>query len=159
MGRLESLIKIDSYSVIYGIDGNEKDIGYYEPEKKELWKQTEDGETDYDIPNWMHKKFVALLTPKQFDEFVDNQGLFAEDVETMGALGQVGYGFGWSPAISFRSENDCIQSAYVTPNVNKNEAEKFRKQTTINQHGETIKNDSDKLWEAVRKQVIRKYGI
>jgi hypothetical protein len=37
-------------------------------------------------------------------------------VQTLGSLGAPGCGFGWSPAISFRSDDpDAIQSAYVTP--------------------------------------------
>jgi hypothetical protein len=34
----------------------------------------------------------------------------------MGSLGAPGFGFGWAPAISFRSDDpDAIQNAYVTP--------------------------------------------
>ena len=34
----------------------------------------------------------------------------------MGSLGAPGFGIGWAPAISFRSDDPCaIQSAYVSP--------------------------------------------
>jgi hypothetical protein len=57
-----------------------------------------------------------VLNREQFDEFVEKCNLIAEDVQTMGSLGAPGLGYGWSPAVSFHSDDsNAIQSAYVTP--------------------------------------------
>lgn len=139
-------IKIESYSVIYSIDG--EDTESHEPYNLDLWQQTEDSESDHGVSKWKHKKFVALLTPEQFREFVDNQGLYAEKIETMGSLGAPGYEGSWSPAISFTAENYDIQNAYVTPNISAQESEKLEQ-----------KYGKKEIWEAIRKQVIEEYGI
>lgn len=69
-------------------------------------------------------------------------GLFAEDVQTMGSIGAPGFGFGWAPAISFRSDDpDAIQSAYVTP------LPEVRKESL---------NERD--WERVRDAVLAANG-
>jgi hypothetical protein len=143
---LSEQIKIESYSIIYGIDGDYPDN--YTPNNKKLWKLTEKGKSDLGIPRWTHKKYVAILTPKQFDEFIDETGLFA-DCETMGSLGAPGYGFGWSPAINFTSEqNDALISAYVTPNISKTEYKRLKQL-----YGE------DKIWDIITKQLFDKYGL
>ena len=87
-----------------------------------LWDQTEDDssyEYGYLEGCWEeghHRKWAALLTRDQFNEFIERCGLFAEDVETMGSLGAPGFGYGWAPAISFTGDDeDAIKSAYVTP--------------------------------------------
>ena len=60
----------------------------------------------------------------------------------MGSLGAPGFGFGWSPAISFRSDDcDAIQSAYVTPIL---EVKK--------QHGD------ERDWKRIREAVLSLYG-
>ena len=142
-------INIESYSVIYSIDGD--DLDGHTPSNIAIWQETENSEeSDFDVPNWKHKKFVAILTPEQFNEFINDMGLYAEDVETMGSLGAPGYGFSWSPAISFNSENeyDIHQNAYVTPNINKKEGKRLEKL-----YGK--KN----IWEPIRQQIIQEYGI
>ena len=94
-----------------------------------------------------HRKWCAVLTRKQFDRFVVHVGLFAEDVETMGSLGAPGCGFGLSPAISFRNDDtDAIQSAYVTPLI---EVEAKR---------EITPERSDKVWNRVRRAMLRTFG-
>lgn len=117
------------FSIIYSVDVPEdENIDLYSPPQvDELWDQTEDDEQyDYGYlegcwENGSHRKWCAILTREQFDEFIDHCGLQAEDTETMGSLGAPGCGFGWAPAISFNSDDpDAIQSAYVTPLVREN---------------------------------------
>jgi hypothetical protein len=112
------------FSVIYSVDTPaDIDVLDYAPEQvDDLWDETEDDsqfEYSYLEGRWEgghHRKWCALLTREQFDKFVDRCGLIAEDVQTMGSLGAPGFGVGWAPAISFRSDDpDAIQSAYVTP--------------------------------------------
>jgi hypothetical protein len=60
----------------------------------------------------------------------------------MGSIGAPGFGFGWAPAISFRSDDpDAIQSAYITP---------------VPETSKEELNESD--WERVRSAVISVYG-
>jgi len=112
------------FSVIYSADVPEgisiKD--YAPPQVGRLWSLTEgDDQFEYGYleGRWekgKHRKWVALLTRKQFDAFIDKLGLYAERTETMGSLGAPGFGFGWSPAISFNGDHeDAILNAYVTP--------------------------------------------
>jgi len=112
-------------SVIYSIDTpRETRIAQFNPPRsqKRLWQLTE-GDSGYEYGylegRWSkgkHRKWVAILSRVQFQEFLDNTGLFAEDVQTMGSLGAPGCGYGLAPAFSFRTDDpDAIQSAYVTP--------------------------------------------
>ncbi len=138
------------FSVIYSVDVPEyEDISRYAPPKaEELWDETE-GDESYEYgylegawQNGSHKKFVALLDREQFDDFVDHCGLFAERCGTLGSLGSPGFGFGWSPAISFRSDDpDALQSAYVTPLP---EVER--------------ESCDERDWERVRGAVLSVYG-
>jgi len=112
------------FSVIYSADTPEDVdvLDYAPPQVEELWDETED-DSGYEYAylegrweNGSHRKWCAVLSREQFDEFTQKCGLFAEDVQTMGAIGTPGCGFGCAPAISFRSDDsDAIQSAYVTP--------------------------------------------
>jgi len=112
------------FSVIYSADVPEgvsiKD--YAPPQVGRLWSLTEGDEQfeySYLEGRWekgKHRKWVALLTRKQFDAFVSKLSLYADSTETMGSLGAPGFGFGWSPAISFNADHeDAIVNAYVTP--------------------------------------------
>ena len=111
------------FSVIYSVDvpRNESIVPYL-PSQRHLFQQTE-GDEQYDYGylegDWTkgkHRKLCAILNKRQFSQFLDDTGLFPEDVETMGSIGAPGFGMGWSPAISFRSDAySAIQSAYVTP--------------------------------------------
>jgi hypothetical protein len=142
-------IQIESFSVIYSIDGPRRELSLYIPENKpRIWKKTEDSSSEMGPPRWWHKKYGGILTPEQFENFVDTQGLYAEDVETMGSIGAPGYGFGWAPAISFMSENDIYQNAYVTPNINETEGKRLEKIF-----------GKEKMWDAIREYLIGKYGI
>jgi hypothetical protein len=112
------------FSVIYSVDVPEyQDISRFAPPNvEELWDETEDddqfeyGYLEGEWENGSHRKWCAVLERDQFNEFVDHCGLFAERTETMGSIGAPGFGYGWAPAISFRSDDpDAIQNAYVTP--------------------------------------------
>lgn len=111
------------FSVIYSVDVPEdEDISRFAPPDLSLWEETE-GDNQYEYgylegcwENGSHRKWCAMLDRKQFDEFVELCGLFAESTETMGSLGAPGFGFGWAPAISFNGDHeDAICNADVTP--------------------------------------------
>jgi hypothetical protein len=138
------------FSVIYSADVPEgvDVMDYAPPQMEDLWDETEDDdqyEFSYLEGRWSeghHRKWCALLDREQFEEFIEHCGLFAEDVQTLGSLGAPGFGFGWAPAISFRSDDpDAIQSAYVTP-IPEVEKDSF----------------SDRDWDRVRGAVLAVYG-
>ncbi len=138
------------FSIIYSVDvpADEDVLGHAPPKADELWDQTEDDsnyEYGYLEGCWEeghHRKWAAILTRDQFDDFTDHCGLFAEDVETMGNLGAPGCGFGLAPAISFTSDDqDAIQSAYVTP-LPETDKEKL----------------TDRDWRRTRRAVLAVYG-
>ncbi len=145
------------YSIIYSVDvptccEDPVRISDYLPKNRKPWTTTEDDsnyEYDYLEGDWLtgkHRKLCGILNQKQFDKFIDEMCLLAENVETMGSIGAPGFGFGHVPAISFMGDTDhgygasAIQSAYVTP---------FDDAWTGDDHPE---------WEDVRKEIIEKYG-
>ena len=138
------------FSVIYSVDIPQgvSIKNFAPPQVGRLWTLTE-GDQQYEYSylegRWekgRHRKWTALLTRNQFDAFVGKLGLHAESTETMGSLGAPGFGFGWSPAISFTSDDqDAITSAYVTPLP------------------ETTKEGGDERdWQRVREAVLSVYG-
>lgn len=138
------------FSVIYTADvpADEDVLDHAPPHVADLWDETEgDGQFEYGYleGRWEgghHRKWCAVLTRDQFDEFVRRCGLVAEDVRTMGSIGAPGFGFGWAPAISFNGDHpDAIQNAYVTP------LPETRKKAL---------GDSD--WERVRDAVLAVYA-
>ncbi len=138
------------FSVIYSVDTPaEVDVlDYAPPQVGDLWDETEgDDQFEYGYleGRWedgLHRKWCAVLTRAQFDEFIQRTGLIAEDVQTMGSIGAPGFGFGWAPAISFNGDDlDAIQSAYVTP-LPEVEKDHF----------------DDRDWERVRGAVLAVYG-
>jgi hypothetical protein len=138
------------FSVIYSVDVPEDvdALDFAPPHVETLWKKTE-GDDQYDYSyledRWttgMHRKWCAVLTREQFDEFVAECGLRADDCETMGSIGAPGFGYGWAPAISFNGDHqDSIQSAYVTP---------------IPEVERTEFHEGD--WDRVRDAVLAVYG-
>lgn len=138
------------FSVIYSADVPEgvSIRDYAPPQVGRLWTMTEAGESEYAYleGRWQnrskHRKWTAILTRQQFDAFVSKLGLYAESTETMGSLGAPGFGFGWSPAISFSADHeDAIVSAYVTPIP------------------ETTKAGGDERdWQRVRRAVLSAYA-
>ena len=139
------------FSVIYSADcpRTESIAQFHPPHVRKLWDQTEgDDQYDYgylegDWERGKHRKWCALLTKDQFNEFVETLGLVAEDVQTMGSIGAPGFGFGCAPAISFNDSGDvrAILNAYVTP------LPETKKQ-----------NWTEQDWERVRTAVINCYG-
>jgi hypothetical protein len=138
------------FSVIYSVDtpADVDTLDYAPPQVTDLWDETEDDsqfEYSYLEGRWEeghHRKWCALLTRDQFNQFIRRTGLVAEDVQTMGSIGALGCGFGWAPAISFTgNDQDAIQNAYVTPIP---EVEKG--------------HFDDRDWERVRCAVLSVYG-
>ncbi len=134
------------FSVIYSIDTcGDVSVKSFNPPRSRAWELTESGKSEYDYLEgaWAkgkHRKWCALLTKAQFNEFVSKCGLIAEDVETMGSLGAPGCGFGFSSAISFNAEHyEAICNAYVTPLCRKDGA-------------------SEKDWDRVRRAMLSIYG-
>ena len=84
-----------------------------------------------------------MLDKDQFTEFVQATGLVADSTQTLGSLGDTGFGFGWSPAIAFNDDGSdrAILNAYVTPIP------------------ETRKEQYDERdWERVRRAVLSVFG-
>ena len=149
-----------AYSIILTMDGPYGDGGWAFGEATDLrtliadlrknggrkWRVTEAGESEYDIGDdkgrpWRHRKYVAILTAAELKGLSDDMGLYASETETMGSLGAPGFGWGWSPAISFEVDSPYVSlSAYVTPVVleGKGKRERF------------VEVDWDKLAKATR---------
>ena len=116
------------FYVIYDFDCKRGMTKSFQPPKLHQWTLTEETNTWEDSEfNYLtdegveetypiHRKYVAELNKEDFLQFIDEQGLFADDIETLGSLTELGH----LPAISFRSERfyygECIwHSAYITP--------------------------------------------
>jgi len=141
------------FSVIYTVDcPSHISIRRFLPSQRSLFQQTE-GDERYEYSylgdEWevgKHRQLCALLTREQFDRFVSDTCLYAEDVQTMGSFGAPGLGFGVAPAISFRSDDpDAILGAYVTP------IPELRWHTGHELRG------SENDWERIRRAVINTY--
>ena len=138
------------FSVIYSVDtpADVDPLDYAPPQVADLWDGTEEDdqfEYGYLEGRWEgghHRKWCAVLTRDQFDQFISGTGLTAEDVQTMGSIGAPGFGFGWAPAISFNGDDpNAIQNGYVTPLPKVEKA-----------------NFDDRDWERVRGAVLAVYG-
>jgi hypothetical protein len=139
------------FSVIYSVDcpRSESISRFQPPQLRKLWDRTEgDGQYEYSYleGNWekgKHRKWCSLLSREQFDRFINSTGLVADSTETMGSLGAPGFGFGWSPAISFRDDGSerAILSAYVTP-IPETRKERF----------------DERDWRRVRRAMLRVFG-
>jgi hypothetical protein len=132
-------------------------ISRYLPHGWRKWQCTEGDESyDYDYlaeeggygsEVWrkgQHRKLCALLSREEFERFLEDVSLVAEDCETMGSL----TGFGWLPAISFGDDGDhpyAILNAYVTPVPQKPD-------------GEERTGMQERDWRRVRRAIIRAYG-
>lgn len=144
------------FSVIYSVDVPEgASVARYVPPFRKVWSMTEhdDKESEYSYleGRWgkgKHRKWCAVLNRKQFDRFVSEQYLVAQNVETMGSLGAPGCGYGFSPAISFDGEDDnAVTNAYVTP-------------LPARKNGEPIREEgcSERDWDRIRKAMLSIYG-
>jgi hypothetical protein len=140
------------FSIIYEFDiPMSASVRAFAPSQRKLFDLTE--QSDGEPSDWCeelfdgkckHRKFCAVLTRQQFDRFIQDTGLHAESVETMGSLGAPGLGWGLSPAISFRNDDpNAIQSAYVTPIP---EVEK-----------KSGAADREESWQRVRRAVLALY--
>lgn len=137
------------FSVIYSADVPQgvSIRDYAPPQAPRLWQQTESGPSEYSYlkGRWTkgkHRKWAAMLDRERFDEFVGKLDLYAETTETMGSLGAPGFGFGWSPAISFTSDDpNALLNAYVTPLPETSKA-----------------GGDDRDWQRVRQAVLSVYG-
>ncbi len=108
------------FSVIYSLDvPGDWSVRPFLPSQRYLFQQTEQYDYSYLEGRWekgKHRKLCAILNRRQFERFLLDTGLTAEEVETGGSLGAPGCGYGISPAISFCGDDpDARQDAYVTP--------------------------------------------
>jgi hypothetical protein len=113
--------------------------------------EREDGEdTEYsEIFNGKakHRKYAGVLDRKQFNRFVREQNLYAEETETMGMIGAPPDMFGWMPAISFSSyDDDVIKGAYVCPLPD------------VELKREITKERSERCWQRLRRAILNTYG-
>jgi len=140
------------FSIIYSFDCSKRcSVSSYCPPNRKLWQKTEgDEQADYQdvYPDGKHRKFCAILTRKQFEKFLEQLCLTAEDVETMGSLGAPGCGLGFAPAVSFRGPDDpaCEMNAYVTPLPEPLKKKKKHRQL----------NEDD--WKRVRRAILSLYS-
>jgi hypothetical protein len=132
------------FYVIYSADVMEARYLNYcrpRPELQEKLDLTEDGESEYRYlegswANAVHEKWAGVLSRKEFDQFIYDTFLTAEDTETLGSLTEYGH----MPAISFNADdNESICNAYVTPLI--------KGEGTV----------SEEQWERLRSVIIAKY--
>lgn len=143
-----TLDDIEFYSVIYSFDcPADSSVSRYKPRSPKF--ELTENDRCYEGP-WKkgkHRKYVALLTAKEFQAFIDDTCLVAQDVETMGSIGAPGFGMACVPAISFSYDRaDVYADAYVTP-IPK---EVHPKPTTA--------KEADAFWEELRSAVIAAYS-
>ena len=137
------------FSVIYSFDvPRDISVNYMYPQryirrKMDITEMDDQGDMESDDgTRWKHRKLAGVLSQDDFDEFVRDCDLIAEDIETGGMLGAPGFGYGWTPAVSFNAESDAgYANAYVCP-------------ITENEEEEALFGDD---WEKVRKYIIDKY--
>ena len=95
-----------------------------------------------------HRKYAGILTKEEFKQFVDETGMCAEDVETMGAIGMPGSGYGCVPAISFDGRGTfpqgAIVNAYVTPYPSTEPPDTPEKQ--------------ERAWRRIRAAILRQFS-
>lgn len=151
--KLEQDVEM-KYGVLYSVDvPSTVSLRPHLPSKRHLFDTTEGNECyeyDYLEGAWekgKHRKLIGVLTQEQFDEFVEELGLFAEDVETLGSLGVPWAGcggLGVAPAISFISEDpEAIQGAYVTPIPQCDPPED--------------EEEMREVWEELKRKIVEKY--
>jgi hypothetical protein len=115
------------FGIIYTVDcSSTVGLRQFQPTSQSEWQITEresDGTySEFLGDRYRHRKYVAMLDRKQFQQFIDHLGLYASTVETMGSLGAPipngGISLGLVPAVSFGAYCDDYElNAYVTPYV------------------------------------------
>lgn len=166
-----------AYSVIYSCDVKVNTrLMAPPPKQSHLWECTErsggpeGGQMDWGVdgPEWArgrHRKYCALLTQSEFDEFIERCDLFADDVETMGSIGAPGFGFSLVPAISFNGSDhrcDTIQSAYVTPvPVDESAPTPLEIQPALPGFEDValdvLETETQSIWREIREEIIDEY--
>ena len=112
------------FSVIYQADiPPDECVDTFRPGPARLWSLTE--QEDHAESPWpegsapescKHRKWCALLTRDQFNDFLGRVPIYPQDVETGGSLGAPGCGFSLAPAIAFSEVvGYAVLDAYVTP--------------------------------------------
>ncbi len=150
------------YSIIFTLDMPRTErIGRYMPERRirrKLYQTEGDDQYEYgylggDYKHGKHRKLCGILTSEEFQTFVHDTGLAAQDIETMGSLGAPGFGFGWAPAISFTAEavEPAFVDAYVTPLP-------FYADGDDGPEPPQNEAESDTAWQVVRELVIKRFG-
>lgn len=138
------------FYVIYSLDMPRSCyINRYAPSKKVRRKLTlTEGDSEYEYGylegEWKHgkhRKWVGLLSRKDFEQLIDDCPLYASSTETMGSLTE----FGWMPAINFDSEADVIENMYVTPVVEDSK-------------GNEREGMTERDWERVRRAMLNTYS-
>ena len=139
------------FSIIYSVDVPENEsVKPLLPREEilEKFNETEDDdnyEYSYLEGEWEkghHVKICGMLNRQEFQNFIDDTGLRAEDIETGGSIGAPGLGYGCSPAISFSNDlENAIISAYVTPIPEVSR-----------------KNCKENDWDRVRRAVLNVYS-
>ena len=137
--------KVLNFYVIYAVDvPNDCELDSYLPRESVMLmldRTEDDDEYQYDYlegcwEDGHHGKWVGELTSRQFEQFIWDTYMGAEDVETGGSL----TGFGWLPAISFSAKHySPIVSAYVTPFI----------------PDESLGDDD---WDTIRDMILEEWG-
>lgn len=153
------------FGIIYTVDCHgTRNLRQFEPTSRRAWRITEyapDGTYDeYWGRDYKHRKYVAVLTRDQFEEFVDDACLVASTVQTLGSLGAPTPGGGCSlgilPAVSFDYRSDEYElNAYVTPYVVRASREKRESQEWEPVRAEGM-NDRD--WDRLRDGILALYS-
>ena len=113
------------YQVITSLEARKGYIKYFKPEvfnKTSLTEVTESGASEYEIPNFQHRKYVSYFSTNELKSLLESN--WYSTCDTMGALTFRGL----EPAISFDFEvydnyqGEAYMNSYVTPIVvNENE--------------------------------------
>lgn len=98
--------------------------------------------------NGKHRKYMAELNKEQFKQFIEDQELWLEDIETMGSLTEHGI----LPALYFRNDDDdpyiISKIAFVTP---------------LPEHAikgkELIKTQNERNWNRIKQALLNLHGF
>lgn len=145
------------FGVVYEFDCLRREpVSLLQPRAKLLRKMTmvegdKDRQYDYLGEEWetsRHRKYGAVFTKDEFEQFIIDLDLKAQEVRTMGTLGAPGSAnwYGCSPAICFEDEGGSYSSAYVTPYPD------------IHLKHEPTDAKMERWWEMIRKAVLSRYG-
>ena len=147
--KFTECIPVESYSVIYSVSMPwGVSVRRYRPNSKAFSASDVEGSKE---EGYISRKYCALLSPKQFDKFVEDLHLSMSETKTMGSLGAPGHDIFWMPAASFEEEDydyGVWMNAYVTPNP-------VIKDPVLPLFPE---EKMDYPWEELEKELMLKYG-